>query len=96
LSFGFNKRPLSPIRILGYFSIVAPSRPVTKEGSGSKEIDIVGTFDELLCPSSRVVLILPQQKQAKPIRHTSIGIPTPIAIPYLALLERPVSNIYVI
>jgi hypothetical protein len=53
LSLGFNNRPLSPIRVLGYFSIVAPSRPVTKEGSGSKEIDIVefvGTFDELLCP----------------------------------------------
>jgi hypothetical protein len=50
LSLDFNKRPLSPKRVLGYFSIVAPSRPVTKEGSGSKEIVIVGTFDEFLCP----------------------------------------------
>jgi hypothetical protein len=69
---------------------VAPSRPVTKEGSGSKEIVIVGTFDEFLCPWSCVVLLL-LQKQAMAI-NTSAGIPSPKAMPNLALCKRPVWN----
>lgn len=87
LSLGFNKRPLSPIRVLGYFSIVAPSRPITK-GMGSREI-VAGR--SVLRGRWVSILTLPQIKHETPIKHKSPGIPTPIANPYFALLEIPVS-----
>ncbi|RDX65336.1 hypothetical protein CR513_56013, partial [Mucuna pruriens] len=69
LSLGFNKRPLSPIRVLGYFSIVAPSSPITK-GMGSREIV---TGSSVLRRRWVSVLTLPQIKQQTPIRHKSPG-----------------------
>lgn len=89
LSLGFKKRPLSPSRVLGYFSIVAPSSPVAN-GMGSREI-VIGK--SMFLRRFVFLLNLPQIKVESPIRHNNPGIPTPIVNPYLALLERPASNI---
>ena len=88
LSLGFNKRPLSPRRVLGYISIVAPSSPITR-GMGCREIlvgrsVIGGRWRRLL------TLNLPQMKHESPIKHRSPGTPTPMIKPYLALLGIPV------
>jgi len=65
---------------------VAPSRPATK-GTGSREM-VMGRC----VPRRRWVsiLTLPHTKQEIPMKHNRPGIPTPMANPYLALLERPV------
>ena len=89
LSFQLGKRPLSPMRVLGNFSISGPLRPIV----GEERIMELGSsmLGRARWPwvyTSNLLHI----KQQSPVKHRSPGIPTPIVKPYLALLERPTWN----
>jgi len=95
LSFQFGKRPLSPIRVLGNFSISGPIRPTVGEDRGRVVMELGSSLVGLARLPCAYTSNLLHIKQQSPVKHKSPGIPTPIVNPYLALLERPIQRVRV-
>lgn len=84
LSLGLGNSRLSPSKVFGYDSIMHPSRPITKAACcGTVEVEscVLGLW---LFSLTRL-----HRQHVSPMKHNSLGIPTPMVKPYLTLLRIP-------